>query len=716
MNQTKIIGHPRRPQDSRNSRVSMKAYVLAILLTCCPIAQAQLAAVNPDAASWGSALKSLPATAQVPVDAIEQSEYEIHWQPSRGAYMAPNRAHNFRFTFANDGFTATPRELEEGDLDWRLSLKLSSYGKSESLPAPAISGPTLSGVWATVTNTAQLRGDGITISYRNDTTGLRQEFLVSQKPLGQGPLWLNFKAEHDLLDLEADEIENCLNFLATGFGTNVVRYLDLKVFDANQKSLEAKVLKIDDDRFAIVVDDEGAQYPILTSGSLQAVGNETNPQAGSRFGYSVAFFINITYGGLGSQTGPMAGAAPYGGILVGAPYFDPGSVPQAGKVFYFDCAGSGALKTTPTWTYTGNQSYEHVGFSVADARYVKYASTSDKFHAVLVGAPDYSGAYSHEGAAFVFYADLNGVISNQPSWTVTGGQAYASCGWSVAGVGDVNGDGWDDVLIGAPNYSNSMANNGKAALYYGSSVNGLSLTPAWTAYGRSYYEKFGTSVAGGNIDGQNFKDVIIGAPGLPETNSGSAYVYLSLPGGGLNNAVATILQGEHIGDQFGTSVASVFDQNGDAMDDVLIGAPMATYSALSQAGKVYLYRGSSTGVSTPAVWTAGGLHASDYFGSSVAGGKVDSDSYADMIVGSPGWSSVSLGLSKDGAVALFLTDTNGLPAITPSSLNAGLLSNVRLGTSVAYGGFLVNQQRNIIGGAPYGTSPYQNVQVWIWVP
>lgn len=104
-----------------------------------------------------------------------------------------------------------------------------------------------------------------------------------------------------------------------------------------------------------------------------------------------------------------------------------------------------------------------------------------------------------------------------PAWTAEGGIADTKFGWSVAAAGDVNGDGSDDMIVGAPTYTYTKntimyTRAGKVFVFHGS-ANGLSGTPAWTIEGDSAWAQFGYSVSSaGDVNGDGFADVIIGAP------------------------------------------------------------------------------------------------------------------------------------------------------------------------------------------------------------
>jgi hypothetical protein len=93
-----------------------------------------------------------------------------------------------------------------------------------------------------------------------------------------------------------------------------------------------------------------------------------------------------------------------------------------------------------------------------------------------------------------------------------GGQKAAQFGYAVSTAGDVNGDGYSDVIIGAPAYNNGPLYEGRAFVYYGSAA-GLSATARWTAEGDQAGAGFGSVVAAaGDITGDGFADVIVGAP------------------------------------------------------------------------------------------------------------------------------------------------------------------------------------------------------------
>jgi len=194
------------------------------------------------------------------------------------------------------------------------------------------------------------------------------------------------------------------------------------------------------------------------------------------------------------------------------------------------------------------------------------------------------------------------------SWSATGEHWYDQFGSALASAGDVNGDGYDDIIIGAHGFPSGDGPLGKAYLYAGG-AEGLAESPSWTATGASYDYEFGISVSGaGDVNGDGYADVLIGAYGYPEqtTRQGAAYLY----GGsasGLSADPVWSVTGESAGDRLGNAVSGAGDVNRDGYADFLIGAygtPGGAYQ-----GQVTLYYGSAQGVSATGSAPTGSLGA-----------------------------------------------------------------------------------------------------------
>src|SRR6266850_2195955 len=156
-----------------------------------------------------------------------------------------------------------------------------------------------------------------------------------------------------------------------------------------------------------------------------------------------------------------------------------------------------------------------------------------------------------------------------PSWTVYGDQFDERFGASVAGAGDVNGDGFADIIVGAPLYDDLVVDNGRAYVFLGSST-GLGLQPAWTAGINQANARFGSAVASaGDVNGDGIKDVIVGAPlydNGQNADEGRAFVYFG-SFAGLSSTPNWSAGSGLFSSGFGTSVAAAGDVNGDGFGE-----------------------------------------------------------------------------------------------------------------------------------------------------
>lgn len=249
-------------------------------------------------------------------------------------------------------------------------------------------------------------------------------------------------------------------------------------------------------------------------------------------------------------------------------------------------------------------------------------------------------------------------------WTSTGdNQSGALFGQALDTAGDVNGDGYDDVIIGAFTYSTNKSKwAGKAYLYLGS-PKGLSSTPSWTSIGDDQVAAFyGGEVTGvGDVNGDGYDDVMVGAPFFKtnHTGAGKAYLYLGSPTG-LNSTPAWTSVGEDRSDScFGGEIGPAGDVNKDGYDDVIIAAPRYDTPNSRDAGKVYVYLGERGGLSPTPIWATVGDDQTDaFFGQYVLGGDVDGDSYTDVVVGDPLFSKPHKG--DVGKVYVYQNGPNGL--------------------------------------------------------
>jgi len=184
--------------------------------------------------------------------------------------------------------------------------------------------------------------------------------------------------------------------------------------------------------------------------------------------------------------------------------------------------------TTMSWAYSGSQDGEALGTSIANVGDLN----GDGYDDVAAGAPSYNANTPDHGRVHVFYGSATGLPA-QPSWTVVGSVRDGLFGGSVAGAGDVNGDGYDDLIVGAQDHDGGSGDAGAVFLYYGS-AGGLATEPAWTAFGEDSNDQFGCAVAGaGDVNGDGYDDVLVGSYRWMDTlvRQGKASLFLGGPGG-----------------------------------------------------------------------------------------------------------------------------------------------------------------------------------------
>ena len=481
---------------------------------------------------------------------------------------------------------------------------------------------------------------------------------------------------------------------STADGRHVVRYAGLKAWDAEGRSLPAWMEMGDREGATIIsllVEDHAATYPVFIDPLA------TNPswtanagQSGALFGESIASAGDVNGDG-------------FDDVIVGARLFDNG-LSFAGKAFVFHGSPAG-LSPTPDWTIEGDQQGGQLGWSVAGAGDVN----GDGFDDVLVGAAKYSNPQQEEGRVYLYLGSPTG-LSSSAAWTKDGQRAYVEFGHAVAAAGDVNGDGYGDIALGVPfNYpAGGQYSYGGVFVYYGSS-NGLANKADWSMESSEANSWFGYSAAGaGDVNGDGFDDLIVGAPFcVSPTACGAAHGYASIYYGssqGLSQSADWTAVSSRNNSYFGQSVSGAGDVNGDGFDDVIVGSPNMTFPEYRQ-GAAYIYHGSATGPSSAENWAVFGELAGDNYGSSVAGaGDVNGDAYGDVIVGAP--QHYTSGPHNGKAYAYFGSST-GLSTTPAWVTDGGVSSSVGYGTCVATAGDVDGDgfDEALVGAPAYNVGP-----------
>jgi hypothetical protein len=292
------------------------------------------------------------------------------------------------------------------------------------------------------------------------------------------------------------------------------------------------------------------------------------------------------------------------------------------------------------WRVFGGQEDAYFGCSVATAGDVN----ADGFADIIVGAPGYDHLTEDEGAAYVFHGSETG-LSETADWSYECSDSTANYGTCVAPAGDFNGDGYSDVVIGARLYDLPEADAGLVAVHIGSAAGVIPGDPYWYAENDQGDALLGHSVASaGDVNGDGFSDIIAGAP-LYNTlvvDGGMTFVWHggspAPPNGNPDNAAWTAQISHQAEAWLGIAVASAGDVNGDGYSDIIIGA--SEYDGMGvgeESGAAFVYYGSASGlVVGVADWAAEGNQPGCHFGRAVAGvGDVNGDGFSDIAIGAP---------------------------------------------------------------------------------
>ncbi|MBN1887178.1 MAG: FG-GAP repeat protein [Thermoflexales bacterium] len=633
---------------------------------------------------------------------IRQSEYHVTWQDRSelagqgAAYQSPNRAHNLRTYFMAEGIQVMPRAWEDNVAPWSLAMRLAGFGYEGQIE------PVGEGQLSVAANHVEYRHKSpiknqksqITEWYVNSERGLEQGFTLLAPPNStlasavtsagepnaarrNSQLVLNLALSTSLAPALAED-GGAIEFTTAG-GVRVLRYGELRAHDAAGRVLPASLslspspspspslsLSLSLFRLSISVDAANAVYPITVDPLLTTPGwTAESDQAYAYMGWSV------------NTAGDVNGDG-YSDVVVGAPYYDNGQSNE-GRAFVYHGSASG-LAAGPAWTGESDEQDAYYGASASTAGDVN----GDGYADLAVGAYRYDGGASDRGRAYVYTGTANG-LGASPAWTAVGKDGGDNFGYALGSAGDVDGDGYSDLVVGAPYYSEGQLFEGAVYVYTGS-ANGLGAAAAWQVESNQGMARLGQAAgSAGDVNGDGYSDVIAGAPLYDngQSDEGRTFVYLG-SASGLGATAAWTAESDQAGAYYGYAVDTAGDVNGDGYADVVVGA--CRYNAATpgiEEGRAYVYTGTASGLSAAAAWTAEGGAAYDGFGCAAgAAGDVNGDGYADLLVGAYNYDG---GQVNEGRAYVYHGGPSGLAGVADWTAESDQAS-ANLGYSVGAAG------------------------------
>ncbi len=353
---------------------------------------------------------------------------------------------------------------------------------------------------------------------------------------------------------------------------------------------------------------------------------------------------------------------------------------------------------SPVLKFTGAGPNSFFGISTKNAGDVN----NDGFEDVIIGA-SYNPNINPIGKAFIYFGGI--IMDTIPDVIFQNQTPNDNFGFCVDGAGDVNGDGFDDVIIGAGLYV-SASGYGRAYIFFGgASMDNIPDVTIQGAPGDGYLAYFVSNA--GDVNGDGFSDVIVNG-----SHNDYGRVFLYFGGASMDSIPDITFEGELQTDHFSFGeLSKLGDVNNDGFDDVFIASVNYPCYSCPSRGKVYLYYGGMSMDNVADLTIMGENTGQNYFGASKEGGDINGDGFVDLIVSDPNW-----GIYGTGNIGRLYVFYGGVSMDTiPDKIIRGQFDDDNFGANVTSSDLNNDGFDDIIVGASKFQYPVYQGKVYVYL-